>query len=162
MPISRWASRAIGMAAATTMVATGALEGDGRRRSRWGDGRASGSCRGRWYACGCVCERCPARRQRRVASAGASRRRRPCRPAASACGLRAEQRGSGLDGADVAGRQHRRMGTADDVGERVDLGCSAAARATDRRALYLYVGAVDRSAFVVFDMIAVEKDVKQH
>ena len=43
-----------------------------------------------------------------------------------------EESGCGLHVADVAGRQHQRIGAADDVGERVDLGRPAAARAIDR------------------------------
>jgi hypothetical protein len=38
----------------------------------------------------------------------------------------------GLHVADVAGSQHQRIGATDDVGERVDLGRPAAARAADR------------------------------
>ena len=43
-----------------------------------------------------------------------------------------DQGGRGGHVADVAGRQHQCIRAADDVGERVDLGRPAAARATDR------------------------------
>jgi len=43
-----------------------------------------------------------------------------------------EQLGRGGHVGDVAGRQHQREGATNDVGERVDLGCPAAARAADR------------------------------
>lgn len=43
-----------------------------------------------------------------------------------------EKRGCCRHVADVAGRQHQRVGAADDVDERVDLGRPASARAADR------------------------------
>lgn len=43
-----------------------------------------------------------------------------------------EERRRSFHIADVAGRQHQRIGAADNVGERVDLGRPSAARATDR------------------------------
>ena len=42
-----------------------------------------------------------------------------------------EKRGRCLHIADIAGRQHQRIGAADDIGERMDLGRPAAARSTD-------------------------------
>jgi len=45
-----------------------------------------------------------------------------------------EQLGRGLDVGDVARRQRQRVGAADDVGESVDFGGPAAARAADRLA----------------------------
>lgn len=43
-----------------------------------------------------------------------------------------EQRRGGLHVADIAGGQKQRIGSAEHIGQGMDLGCPAAARATDR------------------------------